>query len=281
MDWSTIFNTGSKILGTAAAAGGAASSAGLFGRPNDINNTTTSTNPWSPGQPYMLDVLQEAQDLYRSGHGSDYYPGEDFVGMGSDTATGYDMIRKRAMDGSPLRDQSKAALSQIIEGQENPYLDRMYDLGANKLSDNIKSLYSKSGRYGSDRMANNAGDTLSTYATKLYGDAYENDANRRMDAIKQADSFAESDYNDAGMLLNVGKGVEGYQEREQAADKAKWEWYQNNPYARLGEYESTVKGITSGAGSTTTGSSSIDYGANSTFGDIGSAASDISDIWGT
>ena len=278
MDWGKIFDTGTKLLSTAGTFAGGLSGTGLFGTPGDTSTVTKESGPWKPAEPYMLDAIKQSQDLYRSGQGSEYYPGSTTTPMGFDTSEGYNQVRQRAMDGSPLMDQSKAALSQIIEGQENPYLDRMYDRGAGKLSDNMKSLYSKSGRYGSDTMAKNTGEALGNYATSLYGGAYENDANRRMNAIARAPSFAQADYDDAGMLLGVGKGVEGYQQREIDADKARFDFEQQNPYDRLANYSNTVGNIGK-AGAYSNQTNNTQPGATSVIGDIGSVYGAYNDIW--
>lgn len=278
MDWGKIFDTGMKAVSTAGVVAGGLSGTGLFGNPSDTKTSSTESGPWKPAEPYMLDVIKQAQDLYRSDAGSEYYPGQTSPQMGFDTSEGYNQIRQRAMDGSPLMDQSQAALSQVIEGQENPYLDRMYDRGAGKIADSMKSLYSRSGRYGSDNMAKNTGESLGNYATSLYGGAYENDANRRMNAIGQAPKFAQADYNDAGMLLGAGKGIEDYQNREMAADKAKWDFEQQNPYQRLDAYGNAVTGIGK-AGAYTNTSGTVDPGATSVIGDIGSVYGAYNDIW--
>lgn len=280
VDWSKIFSTAGNIAQTGAAVYGAGADAGLYGNNGGTTQSETK-DPWSVAQPYMTDALRQSQDLYRSGQGSEYYPGQGFTPMGSDTSTGLNQMRQRAMDGSPLLDQAKGAMSQIIEGKENPYLDKMYDRGSEGIMDNMKSLYSSAGRYNlgeGEAMTKNIGRSLGDYATNLYGGAYENDANRRMQAIGGANAMAETDYNDATRLLGIGQGIEGYQTAEREADQDKWNFNQQNPYDRLDNYANLASSM-GGMGGTYTGDKSTSPSTSTNVGNVFGAIGDIQDIW--
>tara|TARA_R110000803_G_scaffold51474_1_gene106374 strand:- start:4761 stop:6011 length:1251 start_codon:yes stop_codon:yes gene_type:complete len=276
--WDKIFN----VVDTIGAVGGGLASA--FGASGDVTTDaqTQVNNPWAPASPYMLDALQQSQDLYRSGQGSEYYPGQNFQQMGYDTSTGLNQMRDRAMAGSQTQNMANQNVQQMMQGGVNPHLNAMYNQGAEQITDNMKSLYSKAGRYGSNSMGEQTGKALGDYATNLYGNAYSGDQNNRLNAINMAGGIAQNDYADSQRLLGIGQGVEGYQTAERVADKAKWDFNNQNPYDRLGQYANMASSM-GGMGGTKTGevNRSTDQGLTSTFGDIGSIGGAISDIWGT
>jgi hypothetical protein len=90
------------------------------------------------------------------------------------------------------------------QGNSNPYLDAQYQAMVRPATQafmtsvmpGIEGNFAKSGRYGSDAMAFNEqtaadsfGRSLSDSAANLYGNAYENDANRRLQAQGQLASL--------------------------------------------------------------------------------------------
>lgn len=277
-NWDNIF----KIADTVGTVGGGLASS--FGASGDVETDSKSAtqNPWAQASPYMLDAMQQSQDLYRSGQGSQYYPGQNFTQMGSDTSTGLNQMRERAMGGSQTQDMANQNVQQMMQGGVNPHLNAMYNQGAEQITDNMKSIYSKAGRYGSNSMGDQTGKALGDYATNLYGNAYAGDQSNRLNALNMAGGIAQNDYADSQRMLGIGQGVEGYQTAEREADKAQWDFNNQNPYDRLGQYANMASSM-GGMGGTQTGeiNRSTDQGLTSTFGDIGSMGSALNDIWGS
>lgn len=69
-------------------------------------------------------------------------------------------------------------------GQNNPYLDRIFDNAAERVRDNTSAMFSKAGRYGSVAHQDALSDSLGDMAANMYGQAYETDANRRFGAAQ-------------------------------------------------------------------------------------------------
>ena len=69
-------------------------------------------------------------------------------------------------------------------GQQNPYLDQMFDRAAGRVRDNTAAMFSKAGRYGSVAHQDQLSDSLGDMANNFYGQAYETDANRRFGAAQ-------------------------------------------------------------------------------------------------
>jgi hypothetical protein len=274
-----------KIFDTAATVGGGVASSGIFGgNGTDSQNTGTdqTRDPWGVAAPYMADALDQSRDLYQSGQGSNYYPGQGYTPMGYDTSTGLNQMRDRAMAGSQTQNMANQNIQEMMQGGVNPHLNAMYNQGAEQITDNMKSLYSKAGRYGSNSMGDQTGKALGNYATNLYGNAYGQDQSNRLNAINMAGGVAQNDYADSQRLLGIGQGVEGYQTAERQADQDRWNFNQQNPYDRLGQYANLASSM-GGMGGTTTGNitSQTDPGLTSIFGDVGSISGELDNIWGS
>lgn len=271
------------ILGDIAKVGSAAYpvidklTGGSGGTPSITSTSATTKDPWAAATPYMKDALSQAQDLYQSGVGSEYYPGQTFTPMGYDTSTALNQMRETAMAGDPLQGVATENLTSMMQGGVNPYLQDMYDVGAQKIGENINSMFSGAGRYGSGAHTKLASEGLGNFATGLFGGAYDADQNRRLQAIRMAPGLSANRYADADRLMGIGQTVEGYQDRERQADMDRFNFYQQNPYERLANY-ANIAGQMGGMGGTSTGdvTGQQDMGWGQILGGIGTVANAFS-----
>lgn len=65
------------------------------------NSQTSSTTPWSGVQPYMRDVLGQAQGFFQRGTGQEFFPGDVVADLTPQQLQAFDMIGQRAVGGSP------------------------------------------------------------------------------------------------------------------------------------------------------------------------------------
>lgn len=65
-------------------------------------DTTTTTTPWAGQQPYLTDLMREAQGLYRSGVGQNFFPGNTVAPFSPQTQMGLDLMTQRGLYGSPV-----------------------------------------------------------------------------------------------------------------------------------------------------------------------------------
>ncbi len=72
------------------------------------------------------------------------------------------------------------------------------------------------------------------------------DLNRQLAASQAAPALANADYTDINQLLQVGQGMEDYQQRALEADINQFNFQQNLPYAKLSNYLSAAYGAPSG-----------------------------------
>jgi hypothetical protein len=133
------------------------------------------------------------------------YTAKRFAELNPTQMQGINMITDRAKNGSATVDNAESALNQIINGSANPYLDAMFDAASGKVSSAVNGNFALGGRYGSGAHTGTLADSLGNLAANMYGNAYENDAARRMQAIGMAPEFGNLAYNDANQILRAGQ----------------------------------------------------------------------------
>ena len=50
------------------------------------NTQVTTENPYAPSEPYLKDIMSEAENIYQSDAGKSYFPGSTVVPFAPDTA---------------------------------------------------------------------------------------------------------------------------------------------------------------------------------------------------
>ena len=62
------------------------------------NTQVTTENPYAPSEPYLKDIMSEAENIYQSDAGKSYFPGSTVVPFAPDTAAALDLQRARSYD---------------------------------------------------------------------------------------------------------------------------------------------------------------------------------------
>lgn len=238
-------------LGPAIGLGGALLGGGKEG-PQSTNVSTSTSNPWGGALPTLNNAMSSVNNLYNSGAGTHYYPGQTYTPMGYDTSTALNQMRERAMDGSPVNDAAKSGVIDMIGGNGNPYLDSMVNKTMDQVGNRVNSNFSKAGRYGSVAHQDNLSDNLTDVANSMYGNQYSSDRNRSLRAIGMAPGIAENDYTDAGKLLGIGEVVEGYQGRQLEDDMNRFNFGEQQPFNLTNDYANLATRF-AGLGGETTG----------------------------
>lgn len=136
----------------------------------------------------------------------EYYGGQRYAGLTDPQLQGIDMVQNRAMQGSATVGNAENQLNSMISGgNTNPFLDQMFQAGADKVKANVNSNFAAAGRYGSGAHTGTLADSLGNMAAQMYGGAYENDRARQMQAIGMAPQFGNLAYQDASQLMNAGQ----------------------------------------------------------------------------
>jgi hypothetical protein len=228
------------------------------------STTTSGIDPTI--MPYVNYGLSEAQRLYQA-PGAAFYPGQTYVSPSNPTLESLSAAAERARAGSPLTRAAQSETLGIIEGRGvNPFLEGAL-AGANRQAEeaytrgvqNIQSKASSIGRYGSGAMGQNVnqaqdifGRNLAETAGTLAYNSAEAERNRQIDAIRNAPTLAQSDYQDIQKLLTVGQAEESYQEKALKDAINRYNYEQTLPERKLAQFTNLFTSVPSGGTSSTT-----------------------------
>ena len=181
------------------------------------------------------------------------YMGQRYAGFTNPQYQGMGMVADRALNGSQTVNNAENSLNQMISGQQNPYLDANVNRALDAVQGRVNSQFGGS-NYGTtanqETLARSLGDT----AASMYGNAYESDANRRLSAIGQAQTFGNQAYQDASQLMGIGQQMQDQLQNQYDFNYQQFQEQQNLPYKHLAA-QSGVFGSNLGATSTTQQSS--------------------------
>ena len=81
------------------------------------NQTTTSrTEPYAPAEPFLKDILGEAQNIYRSGLGREFFPSSTVVPFAEQTQQALNLQQAQALEqaqNSALQAQAAQTFGQF------------------------------------------------------------------------------------------------------------------------------------------------------------------------
>lgn len=231
-------------------------------------SSTTTQNQLDPTvRPFVKFGLDESKRLYQSDT-PQYYPYQTFVSPSQQTQQALQATQNRAMMGNPLVPLAQQQLGNTIAGANlgmNPFFAQALAGTAGVATQQfydalqgIGSQASQAGRYGSNAMSDlqsRASTNLAKELTSRAGElAYQNYANERAiqeQALRDAPTLAQADYQDIQQLMNVGQASEAYQQKALESDIARYEFEQNLPYSKLQTYLSSAYGAPMGQVSST------------------------------
>lgn len=182
--------------------------------------TTSTTTPSIPDELKPLAHLytKQATDYANTPYQS--YGGQRYAGLDPLQTQGIGMVRERAFGGSETMDNAEGSLNQFIQGgKTNPFLDRMVSKAQGSVVDQFNNMTKpqieaaavQSGSFGNtgyDQLMQQkqkvAANQMGDIATQMYGGAYGQDQQNRMQAIGMAPTFGNAAYQDASQLINAG-----------------------------------------------------------------------------
>ncbi len=176
---------------------------------------SSNTSPWTDQQPYLKQVMSEAQRLYQDPSVPQFYPGQTFA---------------------PTSDQSTAAAAygtdQALRTLRGDYLDPSQNTGLKNLIDStiastmpgIASPYIAANRTGSGLYGRAIGEGIASGVAPLY----QQERTNMMNAPSQ--------------LAQIGQGVESYAQKPIDEAMARFNYQQNLPQAKLADFMQMVNG---------------------------------------
>ena len=205
---------------------------------------TTSTiqkaDPWKGAQPYLYDIMGQAQNLYNQSAGDTYYPGSTVVPFSPETQAGLGAITSRATQGSPL---NAAAQQQILSTIGGDYLDPTQNPAYGGLMQDVRNqVNSQFGAAGRTASGAHAG-AMTRQMMDAGGRLYNQERTHQLNATQLAPQLAGQDYIDANALLGVGAQREGLGQQYVQDQLARWNYAQQQPWQNLQNYSGLVTGM--------------------------------------
>jgi hypothetical protein len=211
---------------------------------NNTTKQTTKSEPWGPQTPYLKYGMDEATRLYQS-TGPQYYPGSTVAGFSPTQQQAQQLGTQRALGGNASMRQAEGVNSDFMSGKylnSNPYSDQVYQNIQSKVLPSVNSQFMGSGRYGSNLQTDTATRALTEAYSPYASQQYQSGLDRMGQAASMAPTFAANDWTDINALSNIGGQQQqlGQQELNDAA--ARWDYYQQLPYNKLGQYQNNIGG---------------------------------------
>jgi hypothetical protein len=181
------------------------------------------------------------------------YTGQRYADLNTTQNLGLGMIQDRALNGSYTMNNAEGNLNQMMGGGTNPYLDAMVNKAQQSVLGNANQAGALSGSFGNSGIAEKAVSDMGNIATNMYGQQYNADQSRRMQAIGMAPTFGNAAYQDASQLLNAGQIQQDQAQQGLDFNYQQFQDQANLPYKQLAAM-SGVFGSGLGTTSTTTSS---------------------------
>lgn len=162
------------------------------------------------------------------------YSGDRYADLNAVQNQGLSQTIDRAVNGSQTIDNAENALNeQIRGGMGNPYLDSMVQRAQDSVKSNFNTSAINSGSFGNSGVQEAYAKNLGDVATQMYGQAYDGDQARQMQAISMAPTFGNQAYADADQLLNAGQILQDQSQQDKDFDYQQYQEKQNLPYQQL------------------------------------------------
>ena len=205
--------------------------------------TTNTSQPWSSQQPYLEDIMKQAKTLYNSS-GPSYYPGNTVAGFSPEQQQAFTRANERSLNGNANMNAASAYNRDVIGGKYSgdPYQSQVFQNIQSQVLPAVNSQFSAAGRYGSGAHADSAArgltDAFAPYATQMYQQGLD----RQQQAASMAPVFAQNDYTDIAAQADVGQQKQALAQSEIQDAMNRYNYAQDLPAAKLGQYLGFVGG---------------------------------------
>lgn len=247
---------------------------------------TQENEPWSAAEPYILGGMSQAQNVYNSGVGQQYFPISTVVPFSNQTELGLQAMEGRALQGNPLNTVAGDTLTSVMQGtqpsaqywnrvvggdylqgqNQNPYLDSTFNRMADSVQNRVNQQMALAGRTNSGAHQDLLFDNLGDLANQVYGQNYQIERDRQQQAASALDqytgsqlqaagmapSIAQQDYYDIDRLVQAGSSREALGNAYMQDLINRWNYSQQAPWNALNNYQNIALGVGSLGGSAST-----------------------------
>ncbi len=217
----------------------------MGGSSNDTQKTTSNqvSEPWKEQIPFLKYGMNEAARLYQQ-QGPQYYPGSTVAPFSAEQNQAFGLGTQRALGGNQSMRMAEGFGQDVMSGKylNNPYNDQVFDNIKSQVMPAVNANFMGSGRYGSGLH----GDTMTRALTESYAPFASQNWNMGLDRMGQAANmapiFAANDYTDLAALESIGQQKQQLGQSELNDAAARWDYYQQLPYNKLGQYLNNIGG---------------------------------------
>ena len=220
------------------------------------NQTTTQrTEPYAPAEPFLQDILGEAQNIYRSGVGRQFFPGSTVVPFATQTQSALDLGQAAALEAagpSQLMNLAGSTISDFASGAgQNQYLDQIRSGITSDVMGNIATQFGGMGRTGTSPMAQQAAARGITQAyAPIAAELSQAERSRQLAAAGQLSPLQQQmdarRFGGIGQLSGIGGAYEDLARRQLQDQIARFQFGQQAPMSALQQYAGLVSPIGSG-----------------------------------
>ena len=168
-----------------------------------------------------------------SNQGFTPYAGQRYADLNTTQQLGIGMVQDRALNGSQTMNNAESQLNTMMGSGTNPYLDQMVSKAQQSVLGNANAAGARSGSFGNSGIAETAAKQMGDVATNMYGQQYNADQGRRMQAIGMAPTFGNASYQDAQQLMNAGQVMQDQQQQNLDFNYNQFQDASNLPYKQL------------------------------------------------
>jgi hypothetical protein len=181
------------------------------------------------------------------------YGGQRFADLNTTQNLGIGMVQDRALNGSFTMNNAEGNLNQMMGGGSNPYLDAMVGKAQGSVLGAANQAQARSGSFGNSGIAEAAAGKMGDIATQMYGQQYNADQGRRMEAIGMAPKFGDAAYQDADKLMRAGQMMQDQQQQGLDFGFSQFQDAGNLPYKQLASMAGVFGSQPYGTSTTTSG----------------------------
>jgi len=234
--------------------------------------TSGEVNPWEPTEPYLKDILSQAENIYASDVGKNYFPGSTVVPFTPQTQQSLDLAQARSFDlmsPSAMLGTAGDAYTQAATGamgsaygtltpQQN-YLDSVRQGITSDVMGDIATQFGGMGRTGTSPMAQQAAARGITQAyAPIQQAAAEAERERELRSSEAAlgrrlmgaagipgiqQGMDQRTAAGIGQLGTVGQAYEDLAARQLQDQMSRYNFEQQSPYQRLAAYSQMVNPV--------------------------------------
>ena len=216
-------------------------------------------------KPLLRNVASLSDDLYATPFQA--YNSERFAGLNNIQQQALQGQINRAVSGSPIMGSANQNLMELMGNQQNPYLDQQVQAAQQSVLDNYNQAVkpqTEAAQVGSGSFGNSGlqqmqlaqqsqlQQNLGNVAAGMYGDAFAQNQQNRLQALGFAQPFANQDYADLSQILDVGNVLQDQAQNQADFNYDEFMRQQDDPFRKLQAMTGVMQG-TAGSTTTTTG----------------------------